>query len=79
MTNPKDIIEIYRQNLESDIIEYLASSLKIDLRDAMEKYYSSKLARQIESGENGIDNLDYKNLAEDLIETELMTKPSELH
>lgn len=79
MTNPKDIIEIYRQNLESDIIEYLASSLKIDLRDAMEKYYSSKLARQIESGENGIDNLDYKNLAEDLIETELLTKPSELH
>ena len=26
---------------------------------------------QIEKGENGIDNLDYKNLAEDLIENEL--------
>lgn len=71
MINSKDIINIYRQNLESDIIEYLAATLKIDLRDAMEKYYSSKLARQIESGENGIDNLDYKNLAEDLIDNEL--------
>ena len=28
-------------------------------------------ANQIENGENGIDNLDYKNLAEDLIENEL--------
>ena len=37
----------------------------------MDKYYSSKLAKQIESGENGIENLDYKNLAEDLIENEL--------
>ena len=27
--------------------------------------------KQIESGENGIENLDYKNLAEDLIENEL--------
>lgn len=73
MTNSKSLIEIYRQNLESDIIEYLSECLKIDLREAMEKYYSSKLAKQIESGENGIDNLDYKNLAEDLIENELST------
>lgn len=71
MTELKDLIGIYKQNLEADIIEYLASSLKIDMRDAMEKYYSSKLARQIESGENGIENLDYKNLVEDLIENEL--------
>ena len=42
----------------------------------MEMYFSSKLAKQIESGENGIDNLDYKNLAEDLIENELMAKKS---
>ena len=37
----------------------------------MDKYYFSKLAKQIESSENGIENLDYKNLAEDLIENEL--------
>ena len=28
-------------------------------------------SNQIENGENGIDNLDYKNSAEDLIENEL--------
>ena len=37
----------------------------------MDKYYFSKLAKQIESSENGIENLDYKNLAEDLIENVL--------
>lgn len=71
MTDINTLNSIYRQNLETDIIEYLAKKLNIDLRDAMEKYYSSKLAKQIETGENGIDNLDYKNLAEDLIENEL--------
>ena len=71
MAELKEIDFIYKQNLESDIIEYLSQRLKIDLRDAMEKYYSSKLANQIENGENGIDNLDYKNSAEDLIENEL--------
>lgn len=43
----------------------------VNLGETMEKYYSSKLARQIESGENGIDNLNYKNLVEALIENEL--------
>lgn len=71
MTNQTELNEIYRQNLEMDIVESLASALKINLREAMEKYYSSKLAGQIESGENGIDNLNYKNLVEDLIENEL--------
>lgn len=72
MIDVKNLNTIYRQNLETDIVGYLATTLKIDLREAMEKYYSSKLARQIESGENGIDNLDYKNLVEDLIENELL-------
>lgn len=71
MTNQTELNEIYRQNLEMDIAESLASALKINLGEAMEKYYSSKLARQIESGENGIDNLNYKNLVEALIENEL--------
>jgi anti-sigma28 factor (negative regulator of flagellin synthesis) len=37
---------------------------------AFDIYYSSKLARQIESGEYGIENMDAKYLAEDLIENE---------
>jgi hypothetical protein len=36
----------------------------------MDIYYSSKLAVQIEEGRYGIDNLDPKYLAEDLIENE---------
>lgn len=76
MINSKKLTDIYRQNLEADIIEYLANTLKVDFKVAMEMYFSSKLAKQIEFGENGIDNLDYKNLAEDLIENELMAKKS---
>ena len=71
MDKKEQLKSIYYQNLESSIIEYLAQRLKIDLRDAMNIYYSSKLAKQIEAGENGIENLDYKNLVEDLIENEI--------
>ncbi len=71
MTNLEELDFIYKQNLETDIIDYLAKLLNINLRDAMEKYYSSKLANQIAQNENGINNLDYKNLVEDLIDTEL--------
>ena len=67
MTDKTTLSDFYRQELEASIIEYLAEKLKIDLRDAMRIYYESRLSKQIE---NGIDNLDYKNLAEDLIENE---------
>ena len=67
MTDKTSLSDFYRQKLEVSIIEYLAEKLKIDLRDAMRIYYESRLSKQIE---NGIDNLDYKNLAEDLIENE---------
>ena len=67
MTDKTSLSDFYRQELEVSIIEYLAEKLKIDLRDAMRIYYESRLSKQIE---NGIDNLDYKNLAEDLIENE---------
>ena len=67
MTDKTSLSDFYRQELEASIIEYLAEKLKIDLRDAMRIYYESRLSKQIE---NGIDNLDYKNLAEDLIENE---------
>ena len=71
----KDALTVfYRQELETSIIEYLAEKLGIDFREAMKIYYDSKLSKQIEKGENGIDNLDYKNLAEDLIENELKEK-----
>ncbi len=36
----------------------------------MDIYYRSKLARQIEEGLYGIENLDYKYLVKDLLENE---------
>lgn len=70
MIDKDELSLFYHQELETNIIEYLAEKLKIDFREAMKIYYDSKLSKLIESGTNGIDNLDYKNLAEDLIENE---------
>ena len=60
----------YRQNLDTSIIEYLADLKKISQRKAMDIYYKSKLSEQIQAGQYGIENLDYKYLAEDLAENE---------
>ena len=65
-----DLGNIYRQNLEPNIIEYLAKMKNISQRKAMDIYYKSRLSEQIQTGQYGIENLDYKNLAEDLIENE---------
>ncbi|NLM16613.1 MAG: hypothetical protein GX221_02715 [Candidatus Riflebacteria bacterium] len=71
MEKHEELTKFYKQELETAIIGHLAEILHIDLRKAMQIYYSSRLAKQIEAGQNGIENLDYKNLAEDLIENEL--------
>ena len=62
--------EIYKQNLETDIIKAIEEMKEIDLRVAFDIYYSSELASQIADGSYGIENLDAKYLAEDLIENE---------
>ncbi|MEE0201043.1 hypothetical protein [Faecalicatena contorta] len=61
---------LYKQNLEENIIGYLSEKKKIDLRKAMDIYYKSKLSEQISNGILGIENMDYKYLAEDLMENE---------
>ena len=66
----KDIDYIYKQNLEESIIEYLSKEKKLELRQAMDIYYQSRLAKQVEQGTYGIENMDYKYLAQDLIENE---------
>jgi hypothetical protein len=63
--------DIYVQSLEIDLIAYLAKLLQIDKREAMRIYYNSKLCQQIHEGSYGIQYLDYKYLAEDLIENEI--------
>lgn len=67
--------DIYLQSLEINLIEYLAERLKIDNREAMNIYYSSKLCQQIHEGSYDIQYLDYKYLAEDLIENEMNIIP----
>ena len=66
-TNQESLEKFYIQSLDNDIIEYLAENKKIDIRLAMDIYYRSLLCKQIHNGENGIQYLDYKYLAEDLI------------
>ena len=64
------LAEMYKQNLENDIIITLAKMKGIEIRKAFDVYYSSKLAGQIASDSYGIENMDAKYLAEDLIENE---------
>ena len=63
-------IDIYRERLEERIIGYLAQTQGLTLDVAMDCYYRSRLAGQINAGTFGMDNLDYKYLAEDLVENE---------
>ena len=70
MVDKRDLEEVYKQNLENDIINEIAKIKKLDLKKAFDIYYSSKLAKQISDDSYGIENLDPKYLAEDLIENE---------
>ena len=75
VVDKKELRDIYISFLEEDIIKTIAEIKGIDNRIAMEKYYKSKLCQQIGSGKYGIEYMDYKYLANDLIEneTELFT------
>ena len=70
MRNRKNVDDIYKQNLEETIISYLSRVKNLELRQAMDIYYHSRLAEEIEQGTYGIENMDYKYLAQDLIENE---------
>lgn len=72
MVNRKDLDQIYKEFLAEDIIAYLADIRHITLRQAMDIFYRSKLSAQITAGVYGIENLDYRYLAEDLIEMRLL-------
>lgn len=70
MTEYKTLDDLYKQLLEEDIINSIAKFKSIDIRKAFDIYYASKLAKQINAGLYGIDNMDAKYLAMDLIENE---------
>ena len=65
-----ELRNVYITFLEEDIIKTLAGIKNIDNRVAMEKYYRSKLCQQISSGDYGLEYMDYRYLANDLIENE---------
>ena len=63
--------KVYQENLEERLISCLAEMKDISLEEAMELYYNSRLAGKIHRGEEGIQYLDHKVLAQILCETEL--------
>ncbi len=70
MNTIQDIEIVYRRRLEEDIIAYIAGMKNISLDKAMDAYYKSKLCRQIYDQMYGLENMDYKYLAIDLLENE---------
>ena len=58
MVDKKQLEEVYKQNLENDIINAISEMKGIDLRKAFDIYYSSKLAEQISNDSYGIENMD---------------------
>ena len=63
-------IDTYKERLEERIIAYLSKIAGISVEQAMDAYYRSRLADQISRGLYGIENMDYKYLAEDLLANE---------
>ncbi len=65
-----DVSSLYKERLEEDIISRLASVKGMELSDAMDSYYRSRLAQQIDKGEFGIQYLSADYLVDDLITNE---------
>ena len=67
----EDVLEkMYQEGLEERLISFIAETNDISLDQAMDIYYSSRLANKIQLGDEGIQYLDYKVLAQILGETE---------
>ena len=62
--------KVYQERLEERIISDLAERRQISLEDAMKAYYNSRLAEKIHQGQEGVQYLDHKVLAQILEETE---------
>ena len=70
MIDKEKLDKIYKELLEEKIIHCLAEVKGIPIRQAMDIYYKSKLAQQINDGSFGIENMDYRYLVQDMIENE---------
>lgn len=70
MIDEQVLEKAYQEQLEEKIIMYLAKIKNIGLGKTMTIYYESELANKISEGRYGIQYLDYKVLAEMLLQTE---------
>lgn len=68
--NEEMLERTYQENLEERLIAYLANICDFSYESAMDVYYNSKLSDKIYLGKDGIQYLDYKVLAQILLETE---------
>ena len=66
----KILEQAYQENLEERLIAWLSEQNDISLDRAMDIYYRSKLAEKIHQGIEGVQYLDYKVLAQIMLETE---------
>ncbi len=67
--NDETLEKNYQERLEERVISYIAEKQNIQLTDAMDLYYKSKLADKIAQGQYGIQYLDYKVLGQMILET----------
>ena len=70
MIDKEKLNKTYKELLEEKIINHLGEVKGIPIRQAMDIYYRSKLAQQINDGSYGIENMDYRYLVQDLLENE---------
>ena len=70
MVDENVLEKVYQERLEERIIAHLAQVKKCSLEQAMDMYYNSELANKIHQGKDGIQYLDYKVLAQILVDTE---------
>jgi hypothetical protein len=77
MTDFATLEGVLKETLEERIIAVLSQKTGLPPREAMDAYYRSKLAAQIDEGKYGIHYLDAACLVDDLIENEPeILKPS---
>ena len=67
--NDEALEKNYQERLEERVISYIAEKQNIQLTEAMDLYYKSKLADKIAQGQYGIQYLDYKVLGQMILES----------
>jgi hypothetical protein len=70
MTDRNVLENTLKEALEKEIVSLLAETKQLQIREAMDIYYQSRLSFQIDRGEYGIQYLEARYLVEDLIENE---------